>query len=273
MSQETLSAIRYPLSGSGIPRRLEGRTNVYTFVDGSAILALMTTQLTANDVTYDQVAKMIDHSLLRPELTLNDVRNGCAIAAKYQVATTTVRPGDITFAAAELQGTGVPISTVVGFPHGSNTTDVKVYEAERCVADGAIELDMVLNIGRLLSGDVTYVQDDIAAVVDAAGDDAIVKVIFENAYLTNDDIVAACKAAEAAGAAFVKTSTGFAPSGATIEDLKLMRASVSDAVQVKAAGGIRTLDGLLEVMSIGVTRIGATRTEEMLEDYKARVSS
>lgn len=237
------------------------------------MLSVMTTTLTANDVTYDQVAKMIDHSLLRPELTRDDIREGCAVAAKYQVATTTVRPGDIKFAAVELQGTGVPISTVVGFPHGSNTTEVKVYEAHQCVADGAVELDMVLNIGRLLSGDVGFVQDDIAAVVEAAGDDAIVKVIFENAYLSNDEIIAACKATESAGAAFVKTSTGFAPSGATIEDLRLMRASVSDAVEVKAAGGIRTLDGLLEVMSIGVTRIGATRTEEMLEDYKARVSS
>jgi deoxyribose-phosphate aldolase len=148
-----------------------------------------------------------------------------------------------------------------------------VYESQQCVEDGAVELDMVLNIGRLLSGDLGFVQDDIAAVVEAAGNDAIVKVIFENAYLNNDQIVAACKATEAAGAAFVKTSTGFADSGATIDDLMLMRASVSDAVQVKAAGGIRTLDGLLEVMSIGVTRIGATRTEEMLEDYKARVSS
>lgn len=232
----------------------------------------MTTQLTAHDVTYEQVAKMIDHSLLRPELTLDEIREGCAVAAKYQVASATVRPADIGLAVAELAGTGVPVSTVVGFPHGSHATAVKVFEAQQCISDGAIELDMVLNIAHLRSGDFAYVEDDIAAVVTAAGSDAIVKVIFENAYLTNDEIVAACKASEAAGAAFVKTATGFAPSGATIEDLKLMRASVSDAVQVKAAGGIRTLDGLLEVMSIGVTRIGATRTEEMLEDYKARVS-
>ncbi|MCB1247546.1 MAG: deoxyribose-phosphate aldolase, partial [Acidimicrobiia bacterium] len=168
---------------------------------------------------------------------------------------------------------GIPVSTVVGFPHGSHTTRTKVFEARQCIADGATELDMVINIGRMKGGDYTYVQDDIAAVVDEAGDDAIVKVIFENAYLTQDEIVAACKATEAAGAAFVKTSTGFAPSGATVEDLTLMRASVSDLIQVKAAGGVRTLDGLLEVMSIGVTRIGATRTVEMLEDYRARVGS
>ncbi len=233
----------------------------------------MATQLTAHDVTYDQVAKMIDHSLLRPELTVSDVLDGCAIAAKYQVASATLRPSDISLGVKALEGSRVPVSTVVGFPHGSNTTATKVYEAERCIADGAVELDMVLNIARLRSGDVAYVTDDIAAVVEAAGSDAIVKVIFENAYLDHDQKVAACVASEHAGAAFVKTSTGFADTGATIEDLVLMRATVSPAVKVKAAGGIRTLDGLLEVMSIGVERIGATRTESMLEDYKGRVDA
>ncbi|MDK1016517.1 MAG: deoxyribose-phosphate aldolase [Actinomycetota bacterium] len=229
--------------------------------------------LTVADVTYEQVAKMIDHSLLRPELTIDDVLEGCAVAAKYRVASATVRPADIVLSVDALSGSGVPVSTVVGFPHGSSATDTKVYEAKRCMDDGAIELDMVINIGRLLSGDVAYVTDDIAAVVAAAGADAIVKVIFENAYLNDEQKIAACKASEDAGAAFVKTSTGFAPSGATMHDLILMRSSVSPHVKVKAAGGIRTLDGLLEVMSIGVERIGATRTEAMLEDYKARFSS
>ncbi|MDK1025896.1 MAG: deoxyribose-phosphate aldolase [Actinomycetota bacterium] len=229
--------------------------------------------LTVADVTYEQVAKMIDHSLLRPELTIDDVLEGCAVAAKYRVASATVRPADIVLSVDALSGSGVPVSTVVGFPHGSSATDTKVYEAKRCMDDGAIELDMVINIGRLLSGDVAYVTDDIAAVVAAAGADAIVKVIFENAYLNDEQKIAACKASEDAGAAFVKTSTGFAPSGATMHDLILMRSSVSPHVKVKAAGGIRTLDGLLEVMSIGVERIGATRTEAMLEDYKARSSS
>ncbi|MDK1010519.1 MAG: deoxyribose-phosphate aldolase [Actinomycetota bacterium] len=229
--------------------------------------------LTVADVTYEQVAKMIDHSLLRPELTIDDVLEGCAVAAKYRVASATVRPADIVLSVDALSGSGVPVSTVVGFPHGSSATDTKVYEAKRCMDDGAIELDMVINIGRLLSGDVAYVTDDIAAVVAAAGTDAIVKVIFENAYLNDEQKIAACKASEDAGAAFVKTSTGFAPSGATMHDLILMRSSVSPHVKVKAAGGIRTLDGLLEVMSIGVERIGATRTEAMLEDYKARSSS
>lgn len=233
----------------------------------------MENALTVADVTYEQVAKMIDHSLLRPELTVDDVLEGCAIAAKYRVASATVRPADIVLSVDALSGSGVPVSTVIGFPHGSNTTDTKVYEAERCMGDGAIELDMVMNIGRLLSGDIAYVTRDIAAVVAACGADAIVKVIFENAYLNDEQKVAACKASENAGAAFVKTSTGFAPSGATIHDLILMRSSVSPDVKVKAAGGIRTLDGLLEVMSIGVERVGATRTEAMLEDYKARSSS
>jgi deoxyribose-phosphate aldolase len=233
----------------------------------------MTHQLTAQDVTYEQVAKMIDHSLLRPELTIADVLEGCATAAKYNVASATLRPCDVALGVETLAGSGVPVSTVVGFPHGSNTTATKVFEAERCLRDGAIELDMVLNIGRLRSGDFEYVAADIAAVVEAAGSRAIVKVIFENAYLDHDQKVAACVASEEAGATFVKTSTGFAPTGATTEDLELMRATVSPKVKVKAAGGVRTLDGLLEVMSIGVERIGATRTESMLEDYKERVGT
>ena len=230
-------------------------------------------QLTANDVTYEQVAQMIDHSLLRPELTTTEIVDGCATAAKYQVASATLRPCDVALGVDALEGSGVPVSTVVGFPHGANTTETKVAEALQCVADGAIELDMVLNIGRLRSGELSYVTNDIAAVVDAAGSDAIVKVIFENAYLDDAQKISACEAAESAGAAFVKTSTGFAPTGATLEDLQLMVDSVSRDVLVKAAGGIRTLDGLLEVMSIGVRRIGATRTESMLDDYKARVSA
>lgn len=232
----------------------------------------MNKQLTALDVTYEQVALMIDHSLLRPELTTSEVLEGCATAAKYRVASATLRPCDISLGVEALSGSGVPVSTVVGFPHGSTTTATKVYEAKQCISDGAVELDMVLNIARLRSGDIVYVSRDIRAVVDAAGSDAIVKVIFENAYLDEDQKVEACIAAEQAGAAFVKTSTGFAPTGATIQDLELMRATVSPDVKVKAAGGIRTLDGLLEVMSIGVERIGATRTESMLEDYIARVS-
>ena len=164
-----------------------------------------------------------------------------------------------------------PLRTTVGFPHGNHLTEIKVLEARRALDDGATELDMVLDIGALKSGRDDDVLADIRAVVDvghAAG--AIVKVIFENAYLDDAQKELACRLSEEAGAAFVKTSTGFASGGATIEDLKLMRRSVGPGVQVKAAGGIRTLDALLEVMAVGVTRVGATATKTILEDFKAR---
>ena len=226
---------------------------------------------TVASLTYEQVAKTIDHSLLRPELDLDFVRAGVELARRYGVASATVRPADVAFAAELLDGSEVFVSTVVGFPHGSSATATKVFEAERALEDGAREIDMVLNIGRLRSGLAEEVRDDVAAVVAAAqAKGAIVKVIFENAYLDDAQKELACRLSEEAGAAFVKTSTGFAPGGATIEDLKLMRRSVGPHVQVKAAGGVRTLDALLEVMAVGVTRIGATATETILEDFKAR---
>jgi deoxyribose-phosphate aldolase len=229
---------------------------------------------TVASLTYEQVAKTIDHSLLGPELDLDFVRHGVELARRYGVASATVRPADVAFAAELLDGSDVFVSTVVGFPHGSSTTATKVFEAERALGNGARELDMVLNVGRLRSGLADEVRDDIAAVVEvAAARGAIVKVIFENAYLDDAQKVLACRLSEEAGAAFVKTSTGFAPSGATIEDLKLMRRSVGPHVQVKAAGGVRTLDALLEVMAVGVTRVGATATETILEDFKARKSA
>jgi deoxyribose-phosphate aldolase len=226
---------------------------------------------TVAGLTYEQVAKTIDHSLLRPELDLDFVREGVELARRYGVASATVRPADVAFAADLLDGSDVFVSTVVGFPHGGSTTATKVFEAERALDDGARELDMVINVGRLRSGRADEVRDDLAAVVAAAAArDAIVKVILENAYLDDEQKVLGCRLAEEAGAAFVKTSTGFAPGGATLDDLRLMRRSVGPHVQVKAAGGVRTLDALLEVMAAGVTRIGATATETILEDFKAR---
>jgi deoxyribose-phosphate aldolase len=222
-------------------------------------------------LSYRDVAKTIDHSLLKPELDDHFVEDGCRLAAKYDVASVCVRPVDVRRAKAILDGTDVAVGTVIGFPHGDHLTETKVFEARGALADGATELDMVINIGALKSGRDDEVQADIAAVVEvahAAG--AIVKVIFENAYLTPEEIVRACRAAEAAGADFVKTSTGYAASGATHDDLRLMRASVSPHIGVKAAHGIRTLDALLAVMELGVTRIGATATETILEDFKAR---
>ena len=228
-------------------------------------------ELTVGSLSYEQVAKRIDHSLLRPELDEAFVRDGVELARRYGVASATVRPADVALAVELLEGSDVFVSTVVGFPHGSSRTATKVREAELALADGAHELDMVLNIGRLRSARPDDVRGDIAAVVKtAAVADAIVKVILENAYLTDSEKELGCRLAEDAGAAFVKTSTGFAPGGATIEDLKLMRRTVGPNVQVKAAGGVRTLDALLEVMSVGVTRIGATATATILDDFKAR---
>lgn len=226
-------------------------------------------RLTIETLTYRDVAKTIDHSLLRPELDLEFVRAGIELARRYDVASATVRPADVAIAAEMLAGSHVLVSTVVGFPHGSHATATKAFETAGALADGADEIDMVVNIGRLRSGEDRYVRDDIRAVVEAARG-RLVKVILENAYLDDEQKVRGCRLAEEAGAQFVKTSTGFAPSGATIDDLKLMRASVSQHVQVKAAGGVRTLDALLEVINVGVTRIGATATETILEDFKAR---
>ncbi len=222
-------------------------------------------------LTERDIAKAIDHSLLRPELDDTFIENGCRLAAEYDVASVCVRPADVGRARALLQGTDVAVGTVIGFPHGSHRTETKVFEARAALADGATELDMVIQIGALKSGRDADVQADIAAVVEvahAAG--AIVKVIFENAYLTDEEKVRACRLAEAAGADFVKTSTGFAPGGATHEDLALMRRSVSPHVQVKAAGGVRTLDALMAVMALGVTRCGATATKTILDDFRAR---
>lgn len=216
-----------------------------------------------------QVAKMIDHSLLRPELTADDVVRGCAIAARYDVASVCVRPADVALAVARLDRTGVLVGTVAGFPHGSSTTAVKVAEARAAVADGALEVDMVLNIGRLRGGDDRAVGHDIRAVVEAAPG-AAVKVIFENAYLTDEEKIRACRLTERAGAHYVKTSTGFAPTGATLDDVRLMRAHVGDDVKVKAAGGVRTLDTLLDMVEAGAARFGATATATILEDLAAR---
>jgi deoxyribose-phosphate aldolase len=222
-------------------------------------------------LTYEDVARTIDHSLLRPELDDEFITDGCELAARYKVASVCVRPADVERAAKLLAGTEVAVGTVIGFPHGSTTTEVKLFEAEQAMRAGASELDMVINIGALRSGRDSYVKDEIAAIVETAHrGGAIVKVILENAYLDDDQKVRGCRLAEAAGADFVKTSTGFAPSGATHEDLALMRRTVSPKVGVKAAGGVRTLDGLLAVMELGVTRIGATQTAAILDEFKSR---
>jgi deoxyribose-phosphate aldolase len=222
-------------------------------------------------LTERDIAKTIDHSLLRPELDDAFIEDGCRLAAEYDVASVCCRPADVARAAAILGGTDVAVGTTVGFPHGNHLTETKLAEVRHALDDGATELDMVLLVGALKSGRDAEVMADIAAVVELAHDNgAIVKVIFENHYLTDEEKIRACHLSEAAGADFVKTSTGFAAGGATHDDLRLMRANVSQRVQVKAAGGIRTLDALIEVMALGVTRVGATQTKPIIDDFRAR---
>jgi len=218
-----------------------------------------------------EIAKLLDHSLLQPYFTDDDVRTGCAIALKYGVASVCARPSDMTLVSALLAGSSVAVSTVIGFPHGSSTTQTKVFESERAMDDGATELDMVLNIGKLKSGDAAYVESDIRAVVEAAhARGAIVKVILENCFLTDDEKRAACEISEAAGADYVKTSTGYGTSGAKIEDLELMRKTVSPQVKIKAAGGLRTLDAVLAAKAAGADRCGVSATESIMQELKAK---
>ncbi len=226
--------------------------------------------LSSKTITYEQLAKTIDHSLLKPELTEADVIAGCDLAARYHVASVCVKPCHVKLARELLAASDVAVGTVVGFPHGNSTIATKVFETQEAVAAGANEIDMVINIGEFRSGHADYVRNEIRAVVSAAHPQAIVKVILENAYLTHDEKVLGCQLAEEAGADFVKTSTGFAPTGATVEDIALMRATVGPQVQVKAAHGVRTLDQLLAMIDAGATRSGATATAAILDEFKQR---
>jgi deoxyribose-phosphate aldolase len=217
------------------------------------------------------IAQMIDHSLLRPELTLQQVREGCRLARELGTKSACVAPCNVKLAAEELAGSPVLATTVIGFPHGYSATQTKVAEARQAIIDGAAELDMVLNIGWLRSGALDRVEQDIRSVVEAAhARGVIVKVILENCYLNEDQKVEGCRIVERAGADFVKTSTGFAGGGATLEDLRLMRRTVGPRVQVKAAGGVRTLDAALAVRAAGATRFGATATREIVEEARKR---
>lgn len=222
--------------------------------------------------TFADLARMFDHSLLQPTLTDADLERGCLLAREYRVASVCIKPYAVKLAAKLLAGSSVQASTTIGFPHGGHVTKIKVAESEIALADGATELDMVVNVGKVLSGEWNYVADDIAAVVrvaHAAG--AKVKVIFENAYLKDEHKKELCKICGEVRADWVKTSTGYAETGATVEDLKLMRQFSPPHVQVKAAGGVRTYEKLLEVRAIGVTRVGATATKTILDEAKAKM--
>lgn len=219
---------------------------------------------------YSDIAKMIDHSLLQPFLTVAELEAGCRLAAVYDCASVCIMPHYLKKCAEILAGTTVQPSTTIGFPHGGHVTAIKEAEARQAVADGGAELDMVVNISRVLSGDWNYVRDDIGAVIGvahAAG--AKVKVIFENCYLKDEHKIRLCEICGELKADWVKTSTGYGTGGATFEDLALMRKHSPPHVQVKAAGGIRDLKALLAARDLGVTRCGASKTKEILDEARA----
>jgi len=235
--------------------------------------------------SYEELAGMIDHSLLQPTMTDQDIQDGCELARQYQVASVCVKPYAVRQAMEILRGSSVAVGCVIGFPHGNSATEVKRYETQIACRDGATEIDMVINIGKALGGDFDYVKQDIEAVVDEAhSHGAIVKVIFENDLLPDDEIkTRLCRLCEDAGADFVKTSTGYgfvkgpdgkySYKGATEHDLRLMRAQCSQKVQIKAAGGVRDLDALMKVRDLGATRCGASATAALLDEYKRRAEA
>jgi deoxyribose-phosphate aldolase len=225
------------------------------------------------DYTYQDISKMIDHSLLNPTLTVSELEQGIQLALAYDVASVCILPYFLKRCADGLRGSTVKATTTIGFPHGGHTTVVKLAEARQALADGGEEVDMVVNISKVLSGDWSYVRDDIRAVIDTAHEAGKqVKVIFENCYLSDPQKIRLCEICGELAADWVKTSTGYGTGGATIEDLQLMRKHAPQRVQVKAAGGIRDLDMLLRVREIGVTRVGASRTAAILDDCRRRLS-
>jgi len=222
--------------------------------------------------TYEDVAGMIDHSLLNPTLTVPELDLGIELANRYQVASVCIMPFHLRRCAELLRGSGVAPSTTIGFPHGGHTTSTKLAESKQALDDGCLELDMVVNISQVLSGHFDYVQNEIKQIVDLAHDSgAKVKVIFENCYLDREQKVALCEICTEVGADWVKTSTGYGPGGFTFEDIDLMLKNVGKHVQVKAAGGVRDLDTLLKLRTMGVTRCGASRTAVMLDECRRRL--
>lgn len=222
-------------------------------------------------ITPHDIAKMLDHSTLQPYLTEDDIRHGAEVALKYDTASMCARPCDVPLMASLLKGSDVRVCTVIGFPHGDHETAIKVAEARLALEEGCEELDMVINIGRLLHGDDDYVKNEIAQIVALAHENkAIVKVIIETCYLSDEQKIRACRLSEEAGADFVKTSTGYGIKGCTIEDLKLMRAAVSPSVRVKGSGGIRDLDTVLKARAVGASRCGVSATEKIMAEAEAR---
>jgi len=220
-------------------------------------------------VSYEEIAQMIDHSLLNPVLTDIDIIEGCKIAKDYKVKSVCCRPSDLEIVNGQLAGSDVLMASVIGFPHGTTTTRVKVFEANEAIDSGCAELDMVLNIGKLRTGNYEYVKDDIKAINDLCHKRGVViKVIFENCFLDSRQKIAACEICNEIKVDYIKTSTGYGTAGTTDEDLKLMRKYADPEIKIKAAGGIRTLERAIEVRNLGVTRFGATATVGILERLK-----
>lgn len=218
---------------------------------------------------YEEIAKMIDHSLLNPTLTDADIIAGCKLADAYKVASVCVRPSDVRLATSLLKESQVLVTTVIGFPHGTTTTLSKITEAQEAIDNGCAELDVVINIGKMRSGEYSYVKNDLAAVIALAHSQAVkVKVIFENVYLTKEEIKQAVLICNDVNADWVKTSTGYAGGGATDEDLSIMRKYALPHIQVKAAGGVRSLQRAIEVRNLGCSRFGATATQAILDELK-----
>lgn len=224
------------------------------------------------DYTYLDVAKMIDHSLLNPTLTAAELEEGCRLALRYDTASVCIMPYYLRRCAGILRGSEVKASTTIGFPHGGHTAAIKIAEAKQALLDGGQELDMVVNIGAVLSGNWACVREELKAVIDLTHEAGQkVKVIFENCYLNDEQKIRLCEICGELDADWVKTSTGYGTGGATDADLKLMRQHSPAHVQVKAAGGVRDFDALLRVRALGVTRCGATRTASMLGEARRRL--
>jgi len=225
------------------------------------------------ELTYNAIAKRIDHSLLGPTLTDAELDDGCRLAARYGVASVCIKPYAVARAAEILRGTSVFVGTTIGFPHGGHSTVVKVFESERAIADGATELDMVINLGHAHGGRWVAVAEDIMAVTRAAhAGGALVKVIFENCYLNDDQKVRLCGICGEVGADYMKTSTGYGTGGAMREDLILMRQAAPPSVKLKAAGGVRDLETAIAFAELGCDRIGVSKTAEILEELKAHLA-
>ena len=220
---------------------------------------------------YVALAKMFDHAFLRPTETDDVMEAGCRQAREYGVASVCIKPYGVRLCADVLAGSDVLTSTVIGFPHGSNLTDIKLAEIDAAIEDGAEELDVVVNVGKVLQGDWDFVEADIGAMTELCHESGkLIKVIFENCYLDDERKVQLCKLCTEIGVDFVKTSTGFGTGGATVDDVKLMRANCPDHIRVKASGGVKTLDDLLAMREAGAARVGSSSTFAILDDVKAR---